>query len=133
MNKLELHRKKLVNSIFSKKARLDKGIIELITLLNYFNIETEMSCWGHKDRGFGYPCIDCLLSSKLQIDRLILKDIQIKEFNVHEIYNDGEEFNYNVIRITPKDRKLIKGRKQINRLKSDLKKRLRYERSKMKI
>ena len=36
---------------------IDKGIIELITLLNYHNIGTNASCWGHPNWGDPYPWV----------------------------------------------------------------------------
>ena len=37
---------------------IDKGIRELVVLLNYDNIGTTQSCWGHKNRGLPYPWVD---------------------------------------------------------------------------
>ena len=36
---------------------IDKGIRELIVLLNYNNIGTTASCWGHKNWGNPYPWV----------------------------------------------------------------------------
>ncbi len=128
MKKLDLHRKKLM------KLKLDKGIRELVVLLNYFTIETEMSCWGHKDKGFGYPWIDSIISSKFKIDNLLSNseslnyEIETKELNIEEIdIKTKEIFIYNAIRISPRYKRLLKGRKQFNRFKSYLKKKLKYE------
>ncbi len=38
--------------------KIDRGVRELVVLLNYHNIGTTQSCWGHKRWGLSYSWID---------------------------------------------------------------------------
>jgi hypothetical protein len=88
---------------------IDEGIRELVVLLNYNNIGTTQSCWGHKNWGLRYPWID-IHQEHLGDLYNIISDLEI------EIEEIGD-----TIRISPKTKTLIKGRKQFNKLNEKLK------------
>jgi hypothetical protein len=91
---------------------IDKGVRELVVLLNYRNIGTTASCWGHKNRGLPYPWVDIHNDHKGDIVNLISDlDIEVTKFT-----------NSDDIRILPKTKDLIGGRKTFNILKNKLKK-----------
>lgn len=89
--------------------KIDKGIRELVVLLNYNNIGTTQSCWGHKRWGLPYPWIDV---SQKHFGGLydIISDLDIET----EVLGD-------TIRILPKSKNLIEGREIFNKLKNKLK------------
>lgn len=88
---------------------IDKGIRELVVLLNYHNIGTVQSCWGHKNWGLSYPWVDI---SKEHLGNLyiIISDLDIETEDIND-----------TIRILPKTKDLSKGRKVFNKLKKRLK------------
>lgn len=89
--------------------KIDKGVRELVVLLNYHNIGTTQSCWGHKRWGLPYPWID--VSQKHLGDLYdIISDLDIET----EVLGD-------TIRILPKPKNLIEGREIFNKLKNKLK------------
>jgi len=87
---------------------IDEGVRELVVLLNYHNVGTVASCWGHKNHGFPYPWIDISEDHMGTINELISDlDIEVDEFS-------------NQLRIYPKCKTLIKGRRVFNKLKDNL-------------
>ena len=84
--------------------KIDRGIRELVVLLNYHNIGTTQSCWGHKRWGLSHPWID--------VGDLydIISDLDIETENLGD-----------TIRIIPKPKNLIEGREIFNKLKNKLK------------
>ena len=89
--------------------KIDRGIRELVVLLNYHNIGTTQSCWGHKKWGLSYPWID--VSQKHLGDLYdIISDLDIETEDLGD-----------TIRILPKQKKLIEGREIFNKLKNKLK------------
>lgn len=89
--------------------KIDEGIRELVVLLNYNDIGTTQSCWGHKNWGLSYPWVDI---HKEHLGDLynIISDLEIEIEKIDD-----------TIRILPKTKTLIKGRKQFNTLKEKLK------------
>jgi hypothetical protein len=88
---------------------IDKGIRELIVLLNYNSIGTTASCWGHKNWGNPYPWV------------------HIHRDHLGELYNiisdldiETEEMTDDII-IFPRTKDLVEGRKTFNKLKKKLK------------
>jgi len=88
---------------------IDKGIRELVVLLNYNNIGTTQSCWGHKNWGLPYPWVD--------IHKEHLGDL----FNIISDLDIETQDISNTIRILPKTKDLNEGRKTFNKLKKMLK------------
>jgi hypothetical protein len=88
---------------------IDKGIRELVVLLNYDNIGTTQSCWGHKNRGLPYPWVDI---HKEHLGDLfnIISDLDIETQEISD-----------TIRISPKTKDLSEGRKTFNKLKKKIK------------
>jgi len=88
---------------------IDKGIRELVVLLNYNNIGTTQSCWGHKNWGLPYPWVDI---HKEHLGNLfdIISDLDIE---IEDIID--------TIRILPRTKDLVEGRKTFNKLKKKLK------------
>ncbi len=91
-------------------CKIDDGIRELIVLLNYNNIGTTQSCWGHKNWGEKFPWFD-IHNDYFNIIEKIIFNLEI-EF---------EKLGDDTIRFYPKCKKLIKGRKEFNKLKDKLK------------
>ena len=91
-------------------CKIDDGIRELIVLLNYNIIGTTQSCWGHKNWGEKFPWFDIKNEYHKNIENIIF-DLEI-EF---------EKLGDDTIRFYPKCKKLIKGRKEFNKLKDKLK------------
>ena len=90
--------------------KIDKGIRELIVLLNYNNIGTIGSCWGHKNWGLPYPWVDIHKEYLGDLHNILLDlDIEIEEFDFG-------------LRISPINKESIIGRKVFNKLKKKLKK-----------
>jgi len=88
---------------------IDKGVRELVVLLNYNDFITTQSCWGHKNHGEPFPWVD--------IEEKYLKEI---ESLISDLEIDGEYIE-DTIRIYPKCEDLIEGRKEFNKLKTKLK------------
>lgn len=88
---------------------IDRGVRELVVLLNYNNIGTTQSCWGHKNGGSIYPWVD-IHQEHLGELLIIISNLDI----------ETEEIS-NTIRILPKTKNLIEGRKTFNKLKKKLK------------
>jgi hypothetical protein len=89
--------------------KIDRGVRELVVLLNYHNIGTTQSCWGHKSWGLPYPWID--INQKHLGDLYnIISDLDI----------ETEELD-DTIRILPNSKNLIEGREIFNKLKNKLK------------
>lgn len=91
-------------------CKIDEGIRELIVLLNYNNIWTTQSCWGHKNWGEKFPWFD--------IDGKCYDNIKPIVFDL-EI--ETEKLGVDTIRFYPKCETLINGRKEFNKLKDKLK------------
>jgi hypothetical protein len=91
-------------------CKIDDGIRELIVLLNYNNIGTTQSCWGHKNWGEKFPWFD--------IDGKYYDDIKSIIFDLEIGF---EKYDVNTIRFYPKCKTLIKGRREFNKLKDKLK------------
>ena len=91
-------------------CKIDDGIRELIVLLNYNNIGTTQSCWGHKNWGENFPWFD--------IDGDYYDNIKpfILDSNI-----GVEKYGINTIRFYPECKTLIKGRREFNKLKDKLK------------
>lgn len=89
---------------------IDKGILELVILLNYYKVGTTQSCWGHYNWGDPYPWID-ISKNHLSIIYEIIQDSCIE---VEDLDTD--------IRILPIEKNLKNGRKCFNKLKEKLKK-----------
>lgn len=96
-------------------CKIDKGIRELIVLLNYYYIGTTSSCWGHKNWGLNYPWID-IKEIYLEKFKMFSKDMNFQ----YEIIKNLDT-NENYIRILPKDKNLKTGRNLFNKLKQILK------------
>jgi hypothetical protein len=83
---------------------IDKGIKELVIMLNYHNIGTTQSCWGHKNWGLPYPWVD------------IHKDYLGEIYNlINNLEISAEEIS-DIIRIYPTCESLLKGRYQFKKL-----------------
>jgi hypothetical protein len=91
-------------------CKIDEGIRELIVLLNYNNIGTTQSCWGHKNWGENFPWFDIDIGYYKNIENIIF-DFEI----------ETEKLCVDTIRFYPKCKTLIKGRKEFNKLKDKLK------------
>jgi len=90
-------------------CKIDEGIRELIVLLNYNNIGTTQSCWGHKNWGEKFPWFDIKNEYHNNIENIIF-DLEIETEKLED-----------TIRFYPKCKTLIKGRKEFNKLKEKLK------------
>jgi hypothetical protein len=88
--------------------KIDEGIRELVVLLNYNYIGTIASCWGHKNWGLQYPWININKKHASNILELI------SQFEI-----ESENWK-NEIRILPKSKTLIKGRREFNKFKKSL-------------
>jgi hypothetical protein len=89
--------------------KIDRGVRGLVVLLNYHNIGTTQSCWGHESWGLPYPWID--ISQKHLGDLYnIISDLDIETEKLDD-----------TIRILPKQKNLIEGREIFNKLKNKLK------------
>ena len=88
---------------------IDKGIRELIVLLNYNNIGTTASCWGHKNWGNPYPWVHIHGDHFGELYNII-SDLDI----------ETEEMTDDII-IFPRTKDLVEGRKTFNKLKKKLK------------
>jgi hypothetical protein len=88
---------------------IDKGIRELVVLLNYHKIGTTQSCWGHKNWGLPYPWVDI---SKEHLGDLYstISDLDIETEDISD-----------TVRILPKTKDLSEGRNVFNKLKKRLK------------
>ena len=91
-------------------CKIDNGIRELIVLLNYNNIGTTQSCWGHKNWGEKFPWFD-IHNDYFDTIKKIIFDLEI-EF---------ETLDDDIVRFYPRCKTLIKGRKEFNKLKEKLK------------
>ena len=91
-------------------CKIDDGIRELIVLLNYNNIGTTQSCWGHKNWGEKFPWFD--------IDGKYYDNIKPIIFDLKIGF---EKYDVNTIRFYPECKTIIKGRKEFNKLKDKLK------------
>ena len=90
-------------------CKIDDGIRELIVLLNYNNIGTTQSCWGHKNWGEKFPWFD--IDGKYYDNiKPIIFDLEIETEKLGD-----------TIRFYPKCKTLIKGRRVFNKLKDKLK------------
>jgi hypothetical protein len=58
-------------------CKIDEGIRELIVLLNYNNIGTTQSCWGHKNWGENFPWFDIDIGYYKNIENIIF-DFEIE-------------------------------------------------------
>jgi hypothetical protein len=94
---------------------IDRGIRELIVLLNYNNIGTTASCWGHKNWGNPYPWVT-IHPEHLGDLFTIISDLDIE---TDKIFN--REMNFFEISIFPRTKDLSEGRKTFNKLKKKLK------------
>jgi len=56
-------------------CKIDEGIRELIVLLNYNNIGTTQSCWGHKNWGEKFPWFDIKNEYHNNIENIISTEI----------------------------------------------------------
>jgi hypothetical protein len=88
---------------------IDKGIRELVVLLNYNNIGTTQSCWGHKNWGLPYPWVD-IHKEHLGDLFTIISDLDIETEDIGD-----------TVRILPTTKDLVDGRKIFNKLKKKLK------------
>lgn len=91
-------------------CNIDDGIRELVVLLNYNNIGTTMSCWGHTTHGLPYPWFDIDGDYYEHIEPFIMN----LEISV-------ENYDINTVRFYPTCETLTKGRKEFNKLKKKLK------------
>ena len=90
-------------------CKIDDGIRELIVLLNYNNIGTTQSCWGHKNWGENFPWFD--IDGKYYDNiKSIIFDLEIETEKLGD-----------TIRFYPKCKTLIKGRRVFKKLKDKLK------------
>jgi hypothetical protein len=88
---------------------IDMGVRELVVLLNYNNIGTTQSCWGHKSKGLNYPWVD-IHQEHLGELYTIISNLDIETEKISD-----------TIRISPKTKNLIEGRKTFNKFKKKLK------------
>lgn len=87
---------------------IDNGIRIMVVLLNYNNIITRASCWGHTNWGLPYPWIDVNNNCSENLQKIINGfDLEI------------EPLGKNLVRLTPTD-KSLNGRKSFNELKKKL-------------